>query len=176
MMCRYFTMCENKAVCVVETPAVRAIPTCHRCALKAELWGTEECRPRITFGYADAGCYLDGAQGWRNAGRVVDLAHDNGMHVTDEQWAHVNAFLAGSDDENVHLAISDRGELSDLATDYLSAITADGMVWEWDAGELSLLPLCQTEAYEDEECPHCERPREVGGLLDELRQAERLIR
>lgn len=111
---------------------------------------------RIVFTSADVGTYFDGSQGWRNNYRVVDLAVSHGMQLTSEEITDLDAYrIAGSANSDAFGAVIDQGGLCDRATEYLGSITANGLVWVWDMGELSLIPLCQTEDYEGDECAHC---------------------
>ena len=115
---------------------------------------------------ADAGCWLDGSQGWHNTYRVIDRAYDNGWDGPSDGTprrdidAATGLYSVGPTDESVTLStgetltydvayewIADQGGLSDEATEYLQSIAPDGYVFEWDMGELSLIRESETETY-----------------------------
>lgn len=95
--------------------------------------------------YTEPGVYLDGNQGWHNHYRAVDLAVNAGMALSDEDRANLEAYRKDDgylmDSADAPGAITDQGGLVDRATEYLETVTAPGLVWEWDAGELSLSRL-----------------------------------
>lgn len=95
---------------------------------------------RAKFTSADAGCYLDGHLGWHNHKRVIDLAQQYGFTVSDSDRELVEAYDEGREANDGDWAYDVIADLVDAATDYLQSITAEGMVWEWDMGELSLWP------------------------------------
>lgn len=111
--------------------------------------------PKITA--ADAGCWLDGSQGWHNAYRVVDRAEGYGFTVPPEYATalyryRTNGHGAHEDDWE---AVNGQGELSDMATDYLQERAPEGFEFHWDAGELSLVEswqVCENGCTEDERC------------------------
>jgi hypothetical protein len=98
--------------------------------------------PAITA--ADAGCWFDGQYGWHNTYRVCERALDYG-------W------LDGQDDAKREAAeaiaeyVTAKGcsdaldELNCDATDYLQSIAPAGYVFEWDAGELTMIH--ESESY-----------------------------
>lgn len=101
-----------------------------------------------TFTRADVGCYLDGAMGWHNTYRVIELAQSHGYALSDADARYVSAYRDGllamispqSGDAIGLPEIADAvREIADDATEYLYTITEPGLVWDWDAGELCLL-------------------------------------
>ena len=95
--------------------------------------------PKITA--ADAGCWLDGSQGWHNTYRVCDRAMDYGWLADEPTELDVMRELsaryeAGSTDGDIAEVMS---ESADDATEYLNSIAPDGYSFVWDAGELSLM-------------------------------------
>jgi hypothetical protein len=79
-----------------------------------------------------AGCWLDGAQGWHNTYRVVDMAVSHGFTVPEEWREDLEIFRSGLNVE------ADIDELSDMATEYLQALAPEGYGFVWDACELTL--------------------------------------
>jgi hypothetical protein len=89
-----------------------------------------------------AGCWLDGAMGWHNTYRVIDLALSYGWldddrpaqdAATADSMAYYQARGCPDDD------LTDRIHgLADDATDYLQSLAPDGYTFTWDAGELCL--------------------------------------
>lgn len=51
--------------------------------------------------------------------------------------------------EDAATAMLDQGGLVDKATDYLNSLAPEGMIFDWDMGELSLLCLCQIEGTDE---------------------------
>jgi hypothetical protein len=109
--------------------------------------------PQITA--ADAGCWLDGSQGWHNNYRVIQRAVAYGWRPDvspEDVQAGIGLYRDGSEGDAVTLSdgetltyedacgwIIDQGGLSDLATEYLNEVAPDGYEFVWDAGELSLM-------------------------------------
>jgi hypothetical protein len=110
--------------------------------------------PKITP--ADAGCWLDGSQGWHNNYHVIDRALDWGWAPKDITRADLDTltmfYASGNVDATYALSdgstgdyegatywITGQGELSDQATEYLQGIAPEGYVFVWDDG-LALMP------------------------------------
>jgi hypothetical protein len=100
---------------------------------------------------ADAGCWLDGWQGWHNTYRVCDRALDYGWLAgkpaeradiealeAEYQAMHADGFFVLDVAEAMDTASSD-------ATEYLNGIAPDGYTFVWDAGELSLMADSEAE-------------------------------
>lgn len=114
--------------------------------------------------------WLEGAQGWTNAYRVIDRAELYGFVVPDEYADALRRYRESDYDGllidqqgDVAEAITGRGELSDQATEFLDLRAPAGFEFHWDAGELSLAlswEICAAEGNgctEDERCEeHCE--------------------
>lgn len=113
---------------------------------------------------ADAGCWLDGSQGWHNNYRVIQRAAEYGWCPEDENPEDVGAAIElyknGQEGDTRTLAdgstlryedacgwIIDQGGLSDAATDYLRSIAPEGYDFIWDAGELSLMSEAEAEEF-----------------------------
>ena len=112
-----------------------------------------------TIHESDAGCWLDGNQGWHNPYRAIYRAQQWGFTVTadDEEVIELYKRWHGGDmsaeeqkatDWAIE-AVSGQGGLCDKATEYLDSIAPEGFAFHWDAGELSLLCLCQIEGTEE---------------------------
>jgi len=106
----------------------------------------------------EVGTWLDGAQGWYNTYRVIDLAMEYGFSLTLAETEAVAIYAKGDplSDPNGEAAdiVSGQGGLSDRATDFLQSLCPAGLIFEWDAGELSLRPYrlclhCQNEEVTD---------------------------
>jgi hypothetical protein len=90
----------------------------------------------------EPGCWFDGAHGWTNSYRVVDLAVHHGMELDAEDAAVVEWYRSSgdsdadaSDDELSKLeAMTGQGGLSDKATDYLMEQLPEGWTLRWDDG------------------------------------------
>lgn len=110
----------------------------------------------IVFGPEDVGCYLDGHFGWHNTYRVIELARSLGFVVSDADWRPIETYKEGyydrdiCEDEEYDAAAEAVNGLSDAATEYLQSITAEGLYWEWDMGE-----LCLVESDEQDDVCHC---------------------
>lgn len=84
----------------------------------------------LQFDDRDVGCYIDGALGTGHAvQKMADLLGDLGT-------GKANTLLEEYDDD----AIDDEFEQEwlDDATEALQEVTKDGLVWEWDGGDLCL--------------------------------------
>lgn len=90
------------------------------------------------FNYTHVGCYLDGAMGWHNTYRVIDMAAEHGMTLDELDREAIGEYEFRRDicDATVFDIVS---ELADKATDYLQSITEPGLIWLWDMGELCLV-------------------------------------
>jgi hypothetical protein len=118
----------------------------------------------------DAGCYLDGCMGWHNTWRAVNLARDLGWKPSYEGASKkslalyrrqvtraVKFYAAGDTDATLNSKyetltydqvaewITGQGGLCDEATDYLNTLVPEGYVFNWDMGELSLIPESEME-------------------------------
>lgn len=90
----------------------------------------------------EPGCWFDGAHGWTNSYRVVDLAVHHGMELEPEDAAVVEWYrnsgesdVDASDAELEKLeAMTGQGGLTDKATDYLLEQLPDGWTLRWDDG------------------------------------------
>ena len=98
---------------------------------------------------AGAGCWLDGAMGWHNTYRVVDLALELGWQPQDVSLVrhasevyesqgvlHREPLTHPGDVEWASEVIHD---MADDATDYLQTLAPEGYWFEWDCGELCLV-------------------------------------
>lgn len=99
----------------------------------------------IVFTESDCGTHLDGTHGWHNTARVVRKAMGYGFKIDAKELAALETYEneSGEDDNEI---VSGQGGLSDRATEYLGEITAPGLEWVWDMGELSL--MTETDADE----------------------------
>lgn len=97
---------------------------------------------------ADAGCWLDGSQGWHNTYRVCQRAMDYGWLTGDaaERQAVISLIERYSEGEQDIDLSESMSEASDDATDYLNSLAPEGYIFVWDAGELTLM----TEGEADE--------------------------
>jgi len=104
---------------------------------------------------ADAGCWLDGSQGWHNAYRIVDRAEAYGFEVSADDRKVLD--LYASDDQSATVKLSTgkvvdyelatecvvgQRELADKAFEYLDERAPEGYAFVRDAGELSLVEDC----------------------------------
>ena len=99
----------------------------------------------IVYTESDCGTHLDGTHGWQNAARVVRKAMGYGFTVDADELADLERYETDSGNDD-HETVGGQGGLSDRATDFLGEITAPGLEWVWDAGELSL--MTETDADE----------------------------
>lgn len=99
----------------------------------------------IVYTEGDCGTHLDGAHGWTNSARVVRKAAAHGFELTSEELSGLEQFENGEQNDATDI-VNDQGGLADRATDFLSEVTAPGLVWVWDMGELSL--MSETDADE----------------------------
>jgi hypothetical protein len=107
--------------------------------------------PKITP--ADTGTWLEGCHGWNNTWRVIDIALDHGwMNHGPEVQAHIREDVQryiecnGCPDVDDYLFESIH-ELATDATEFLQSIAPEGYVFEWDAGELCLLAVDESEEW-----------------------------
>ncbi|MDJ0463084.1 hypothetical protein [Streptomyces sp. H27-C3] len=98
---------------------------------------------------ADAGCWLEGSQGWTNNHRVVDRAGSYGFVVPEEYEQALEDYRQNGPaaSEDSWEAVVGQGELSDQATDYLQDRAPDDYEFVWDAGELSLMKSTEAEEF-----------------------------
>ena len=129
-------------------------------ANRALLEERDESEPlaRIVFDDSSIGCVFDGAQGWHNTYRLIDLAVGNGMELDCCDTAALEAYRHAVATEDHFGWIVDQGGLSDKALEHLQSLTAPGLYWSWDDG-LFIVPGCQEaeEPLSAAECEHCER-------------------
>lgn len=90
---------------------------------------------------ADAGCWLDGSQGWHNTYRVCERAMSYGWLEDDPSDREaVNRLIEEfKSDDTGNDAGQVMSEAADDATDYLNSLAPEGYIFVWDAGELSLM-------------------------------------
>lgn len=101
---------------------------------------TGDTVPAITP--ADAGCWLDGAQGWHNTYRVVYRAEAYGMTLTDDDRLVLDAYqdraaavaLASGEALNYGSIAAWAESMADSATDHLQSLAPEGYVFDWDDG------------------------------------------
>lgn len=99
------------------------------------------CDKHVCIHAHEAGCWLDGAQGWHNNYRVVRRAVEYGMELPPEDHALLDRYEdAHETNDEAAGAIIDQGGLADRATEYLNQHAPDGYVFVWEANELSLIP------------------------------------
>lgn len=107
--------------------------------------------PRITPDMA--GCWLEGWHGWTNGYRVVDLAETYGFPVPEDsraalEWFRKDDHTAATEEQwRMYETVSGQGGLADMATDFLQMRAPEGYVFEWDAGELSLMTEADAEEF-----------------------------
>ena len=87
----------------------------------------------------EVGVWLDGAAGWRNIGRLIELAETHGMELNVDDRENLKLFFAGGDD------FDDFDEvmwLSEQAEDFLNGLIPDDQrgkyYFGWDDGEFVL--------------------------------------
>lgn len=108
----------------------------------------------------EAGCWLDGAAGWTNSYRIVDIATHYGMELDAEDTAIVEWYRnsgesdADASDETLDKleAMTGQGGITDKATDYLMEQLPEGWTVRWDAGEMSVLEDWQDCAADGNGC------------------------
>lgn len=135
--------------------------------------------PKITPDMA--GCWLDGAFGWKNTYRLITVAEAYGFEL-DEIYERPLVDKYG--DAGLPAPSFDEAELIDAmaqdALEYLNDRAPAGYIFEYIANELVMLPVCQSENYEPkfEQCAHCEHVREAAyrRRQEELRQRGEEIR
>jgi hypothetical protein len=139
------------------------------------------------------GCWLDGHFGWHNNYRVIERAESCGFVLDDDDRRLVEVYKLNGDVEYLARQLADKlerssdvppaarqeaeelieaasevvlgqGGLSDKATEHLDSLAPEGYAFNWDAGELSLLCLCQIEGTEEnqalgyvhDQCARCD--------------------
>ena len=100
----------------------------------------------IVYTESDCGTHLDGSQGWHNTARVVRKAMTHGFEITADELASLEAYESGEQNDDTDI-VGEQGGLSDRATEYLGEITAPGLEWVWDMGELSLMTETQADEF-----------------------------
>jgi hypothetical protein len=79
-----------------------------------------------------AGCWIDGTWGWRGIIRVIEIAEEHGMTLTEQQRSVVN----DADRDGVYEEIVG---LADEAEEWLNEqIAPEGWSFGWHDGELFL--------------------------------------
>lgn len=134
--------------------------------------------------HSDAGCWLDGHQGWHNNYRVIDRAFEHGWKPNDypgdenDTRAIRDAYATRADSvtlpssgekvtaDDFNGLMIDQGGIVECATDYLNTVAPPGFVVEWDMGELSLLDIADTDAADEFGGPHVNYPHTPGYLPD----------
>lgn len=105
-----------------------------------------------------AGTWLDGAMGWHNNYRIIDLAIDYGWVPEDgfPMVTRIRDAYADSEDYILDVtegkiypgdAILNQGGYADQATEYLQSLAPEGYEFAWDAGEFYLAPIDESEGY-----------------------------
>jgi hypothetical protein len=94
-----------------------------------------DARPVVKATPDQAGCWLDGAMGWHNSYRVVDVAVARGWPITVEDAATADRYQASG-------GTTDYEVIDDMvrdATDWLTDnVAPDGYTFEWVDGDLVL--------------------------------------
>lgn len=112
-----------------------------------------ETQDSIRYRYykSDVGCWIDGAFGIQHAAEklssMLSFARQGESETpsqAQERWLLVedlDAFSSGNtDDEFIE-------ETFDDATEFLQGVTADGLVWIWEAGDLILTTESQANNF-----------------------------
>jgi hypothetical protein len=115
---------------------------------------------KIKIPVSDVGCWLEGGHGWHNSYRVVDTALVYGFQfdaeTAEEDRASLELYRADDrshdDYDDAWEVVCGQGGLVDQATEYLESLAPSGFHFEWDAGELSLLPCDQIEGHDPSDC------------------------
>lgn len=118
------------------------------------------------------GCWLDGAFGWKNDLRVIGLASDHGYEVHTDDRREIEDY-----ERNGHVRPNEWvDEIVAEALDHLNEAAPEGYTFEYIANELVLLPVCQSEGFDErDECAHCPEPeseRKRQQQWEELRQQD----
>jgi hypothetical protein len=98
---------------------------------------------------ADAGCWLDGSVGWHNTYRVCWRAFAYGWLADNpddkaELEKTISAYQGDFDpDSDVPEVMHDA---SNEATEYLQSLAPEDYYFEWDAGELCLIHVSESES------------------------------
>lgn len=96
---------------------------------------------------AEAGCWLEGAQGWTNSYRIVDIAVGHGMELNVDDAAIVEWYRksgdsdsSASDDELDKLeAMTGQRGITDKAIEYMNEQLPEGWVLNTEMGEYTVL-------------------------------------
>ena len=101
------------------------------------------------FTDSDIGCWIDGAFGIDHAARKLSIMLISNMPINSgtntsqfpstslaECYQRLSDSAMAS--ENLYFSLSDDHSEFKEATDYLQSVTADGLVWLWEAGDLIL--------------------------------------
>lgn len=91
----------------------------------------------------EAGCWLDGAAGWTNSYRIVDIATHHGMKLDAEDAAVVEWYRetgnSDADDSDETLdkleAMTGQGGITDKAVEYIGEQLPEGWVLNVEMGE-----------------------------------------
>lgn len=112
---------------------------------------------QIKITASEAGCWLDGSQGWHNTYRIVDLAESWGWEgPSEEGWKDVvNRYRADVGTDEDHEAMIGQGGLADQAFGYLDGLTVS-CHFERDMGELVLLRCQDLETFGNSDACDCE--------------------
>lgn len=104
----------------------------------------------------DAGCWLLGAHGWHNGYRVVEIAEEYGFTLSVEERIALDVYRANDTDDSGYddswERVNGQGGLCEKATEHLESLAPVGYHFEWDAGELCLLPCDQIEGHDPADC------------------------
>lgn len=108
----------------------------------------------------EAGCWLEGAHGWTNSYRIVDVATHHGMELDTEDAAIVEWYRAsgdsdaGSSDAELDRleAMTGQGGITDRAIDYMGEQLPEGWVLTTDMGEYTVMRDWQDCANEGNGC------------------------
>lgn len=95
----------------------------------------------------ESGCWLDGAHGWTNSYRIVDIATHHGMELDADDAAIVEWYRTSgdsdsgaSDDELDKLeAMTGQRGITDKAIEYMDGQLPEGWVLNVDMGEYTVL-------------------------------------
>ena len=87
-----------------------------------------------SIGRESLGVWLNGAYGWHNTYRVIDCAVREGFKLEVSDASFVDEYRHNPEGVVAEYAL----EISAEATEYLQSLVTDGLMFVWDAGELSL--------------------------------------
>lgn len=105
----------------------------------------------VTLGPAEVGVWLDGTYGWHNNYRVVDRAVECGARLTEEEFGILAQFREVGFDASYGI-VDAAMDLSVAATEFLDGLCREGYGFVWDAGELSLVEICDHDNCEPGAC------------------------